>query len=179
MRVAFVTNFCPHYRVKTFETLARYQEVDYLFFSKGDEWYWPQQHGVRQGAFHLEYLPGFSIGRVRLTPALPLRLWRGQHRVIIKCIVGRFALPAAYAVARLKGTPFVLWTGVWMRLCTPFHRLFFPLVRLLRRHGLVPGTSHGVFCIPRSVEAWSDGGALGGLKREFLSAEIIIDAGKP
>jgi len=56
LKVAFVTNFCPHYRVKTFETLARHQEMDYLFFSKGDEWYWPQPHGVSQGAFHLEYL---------------------------------------------------------------------------------------------------------------------------
>jgi len=134
LKVAFVTNFCPHYRVKTFETLARHQEMDYLFFSKGDEWYWPQPHGVSQGAFHLEYLPGFSIGRLRMTPALPLRLWRGQHRVIIKCITGRFALPAAYVVARLKGTPFVLWTGVWMRLQTPFHRLFFPVVRHIYRH---------------------------------------------
>ena len=134
MKVAFVTNFCPHYRVKTFETLARHQEMDYLFFSKGDEWYWRQQHGVRQGAFQFEYLPGFSIGRVRMTPALPLRLWRGQHRVIIKCITGRFALPAAYVVARLRGTPFVLWTGVWMRLQTPFHRLFYPVVRHIYRH---------------------------------------------
>jgi SAM-dependent methyltransferase len=53
------------------------------------------------------------------------------------------------------------------------------LVGLLRRHGLVPGTSHGVFCIPRSAEAWADRGAVGALKREFLSAEIIVDAVKP
>jgi SAM-dependent methyltransferase len=53
------------------------------------------------------------------------------------------------------------------------------LVRRLRGHGFVPGTSHGVFCIPRAVEGWPDGGALGGLKREFLSAETIVDAVKP
>ena len=134
MRVAFVTNFCPHYRVKTFETLARHHDVDFLFFSKGDEWYWPDRHGVRRGAFQLEYLPGFSIGRTRIVPALALRLWRGDHRVIIKCILGRFALPAAYVVARLKRTPFVLWTGVWMRVRTPFHRLFFPITRHIYRH---------------------------------------------
>ena len=52
------------------------------------------------------------------------------------------------------------------------------VVRLLRRHGLVPGPSRGVFCIPRSAEAWTDRGALGGLKREFLSAEIIVDTVK-
>src|SRR6185295_7738026 len=94
LKVAFVTNFCPHYRVKTFETLARYHDVDYYFFSKGDEWYWPGRHGVRRGDFHLEYLSGFSIGGTRIVPALLHRLWRGDHRGIIKCILGRFALPA-------------------------------------------------------------------------------------
>jgi len=134
MRVAFVTNFCPHYRVKTFETLARYHDVDYLFFSKGDEWYWPGQHGVHRGDFRHEYLSGFSLAGTRVTPSLLLRLWRGNYRAIVKCVQGRFALPATYLVARLKKTPFVLWTGVWMRLRTPFHRLFFPVVRYIYRH---------------------------------------------
>ena len=51
-RVAFVNNLCAHYRVKTFETLARYYNIDYYFFSAGDEWYWQQQHGVQSGDFH-------------------------------------------------------------------------------------------------------------------------------
>jgi glycosyltransferase involved in cell wall biosynthesis len=134
IKAAFVTNFCPHYRVKTFETLARYHDVDYLFFSKGDEWYWPGAHGVHRGDFGHEYLSGFSLGGTRVTPSLLRRLWQGNHRVIIKCVQGRFALPATYLVARLKKTPFVLWTGVWMRLRTPFHRLFFPVVRYIYRH---------------------------------------------
>jgi len=70
-RLAFVTNICAHYRVKTFETLARYRDVDYYFFSVGDEWYWQQQQGVRAGGFHYEYLPGFRVGRTRITPTLP------------------------------------------------------------------------------------------------------------
>jgi glycosyltransferase involved in cell wall biosynthesis len=134
MKVAFVTNFCPHYRVRTYEALARHHDVDYLFFSKGQEWYWPEQHGVRGGAFRHEYLPGFGLGGTRITPRLPLRLWTGGYEAIIKCIVGRFALPASYAVARLKGMPFILWTGVWMRLRSPAHRLLFPLTRYIYRH---------------------------------------------
>jgi hypothetical protein len=33
LKAAFVTNICAHYPVKTFETLARYHDVDYYFFS--------------------------------------------------------------------------------------------------------------------------------------------------
>lgn len=134
MKVAFTTYICPHYRVRTFETLAAYYDVDYLFFSEGAEWFWSKQHGVRSGAFNHEYLPGFRIGRFRIAPTLPFRLWDRQVRVYIKCINGRFALPVTYLVARLRRKPFILWTGVWMRLGTPFHRLFFPVTRYFYRH---------------------------------------------
>lgn len=134
MRVAFVTNICAHYRVKTFETLARYYDVDYYFFSAGDDWYWQQQHGVRAGNFHYEYLPGFRLGRTRVTPTLPWKLLQGGYDVYTKCINGRFALPVTYLIARLKRKPFILWTGIWMRLEAPFHRLAFPLTRYIYRH---------------------------------------------
>ena len=134
MRIAFITNICAHYRVQTFETLARYHDVDYYFFSAGDEWYWQQEHGVRAGNFHYEYLPGFRLGRTRFTPTLPWKLWRGNYDVYIKCINGRFALPITYLIARLRRKPFILWTGIWMRLQTPFHRLAWPLTRYIYRH---------------------------------------------
>lgn len=134
MNIAFVTNICAHYRVKTFETLARCYNVDYYFFSAGDEWYWQQQHGVKTGNFHYEYLPGFRLGRTRITPTLPWKLWRGNYDVYIKCINGRFALPMTYLIARLKRKPFILWTGIWMRLQTPFHRLVWPLTRYIYYH---------------------------------------------
>jgi glycosyltransferase involved in cell wall biosynthesis len=134
LRVAFVTNICAHYRVKTFETLAHYQAVDFFFFSAGDEWYWQQQHGVRAGEFQYKYLPGFRVGQTRVTPTLPWELWRRNYDVYIKCINGRFALPVTYLVARLRRKPFILWTGIWMRLQTRAHRLFFPLTRYIYQH---------------------------------------------
>ncbi len=133
-RVVFITNICPHYRIKTFETLARYYFLDYYFFSAGDEWYWRQEHGVRAGHFRYEYLPGIDLAGMRLTPTLVAKLWRGNYEVFIKCITGRFALPVTYAIARLRRKPFVLWTGIWMTLQTPFHRLVFPLTRYIYRH---------------------------------------------
>lgn len=134
MKIAFVTNICPHYRVKTFETLARYFDVDYYFFSAGDERYWQRQHGARSGAFRHEYLWGVEVGGTRFTPTLPIELWHGNYDVTIKCILGRFALPVTYLVTRLKRKPFILWTGIWMRLQTPSHRLFFPLTRYIYHH---------------------------------------------
>jgi glycosyltransferase involved in cell wall biosynthesis len=132
-RVAFVTNFCSHYRVAPFELLARDYDIDYYFFSDGGEWYWRREHGVRGGAFRHRYLPGFRLGNTRISPHLPLALLQGDYDVFVKCINGRFALPMTYALARLRRRPFVLWTGIWTRIDTAFHRLAFPLVRHVYR----------------------------------------------
>jgi glycosyltransferase involved in cell wall biosynthesis len=135
VRIAFVTNFCAHYRVRTFETLARCQDIDFFFSSAGEEWYWQQQNGVRVGNFRYEYLPGIRLTRrLRLVPSLVTRLWRKNYDVYIKCINGRFALPVTYLIAKLRRKPFILWTGIWMTLDTRFHRLVFPLTLWIYRH---------------------------------------------
>jgi glycosyltransferase involved in cell wall biosynthesis len=134
MKIAFITNFCPHYRVNTFEVLANYYDVDYYFFSAGNEWYWQQEHGVRQGNFHYRYLPGFKLGRTRITPTLPVELWKQDYDVYIKCINGRFALPVTYQITSIKKRPFILWTGLWQRLQTPLHQAFFPVTRYIYSH---------------------------------------------
>jgi glycosyltransferase involved in cell wall biosynthesis len=135
IRAAFVTNICPHYRVKTFEILAQRYETDFLFYSAGNEWYWQKDHGVRKGNFRHCYLPVFHLTRrLRISPSLITMLLREPYDVYIKCINGRFALPVTYLVARLRRKPFVLWTGIWMTLGTPFHRLIFPLTRWIYRH---------------------------------------------
>jgi glycosyltransferase involved in cell wall biosynthesis len=132
--IAFITNICPHYRVKTFETLAKHYAVKYYFFSKGSEWYWTKKHRVRLGNFEGEYLYGAKRGQLAVLPALLKKLWTQDCDVIIKCINGKVILSAAYIVARLRRKPFVLWTGVWQTLQTPFHRLIFPATRFIYRH---------------------------------------------
>lgn len=114
--------------------MARYHDVDYYFFSTGDEWYWQQQHGVKRGSFKYQYLKSFKVGHTHITPTLPFKLWRSNYDVYIKCINGRFALPLTYVIARLRRKPFILWTGVWQRLGSPAHRLFFPLTRYFYHH---------------------------------------------
>jgi glycosyltransferase involved in cell wall biosynthesis len=63
-----------------------------------------------------------------------LKLLQKPYDAYIKGINGRFALPITYLIARLKRKPFILWTGIWMRLQTPAHRFFFPLTRYIYRH---------------------------------------------
>ncbi len=132
-RLAFVTNFCPHYRVKTFEMLARRCDVDFLFYSDGGEWYWQKNHGTRAGQFRHKYLRGVSVLGTRVTPGLITKLWRGNYDAIVTGIDGRFALAAAYLTSRLRQKPFVLWTGIWSAIDTPFHRLFSRIIRHIYR----------------------------------------------
>jgi glycosyltransferase involved in cell wall biosynthesis len=135
MKLAFVTHFCPHYRVKTFEMLARLYDVAYLFYSAGNEWHWQKRHGLRTGDFRYTYLSGFELTRyLRVTPSLLTKLWKGDYDVFVKCINGRFALPATYLIARMRRKPFVLWTGIWMNIQTPFHRIAMPLTLWIYRH---------------------------------------------
>lgn len=132
--MVFVTNFCPHYRVETFTELARRLDAEFLFFSRGGEKYWGMGLEVHRGGFPHTYLPGWEVAGTRITPSLPVRLARGRYEVVIKCINGRFALPITYLITRLKRRPFVLWTGVWQRFDSPFHRLARPLTRWIYRH---------------------------------------------
>jgi glycosyltransferase involved in cell wall biosynthesis len=133
-RIAFITNFCPHYRVETFQKLAEKYKVFFYFFSQGTEWYWLKEHGVRNGDFQGEYLGGTRKSNSKTAIDLIRRLWNVPYDVYIKCINGRFALPLTYMIARLRGKPFILWTGIWQTLQTPFHRLILPITRFIYRN---------------------------------------------
>jgi glycosyltransferase involved in cell wall biosynthesis len=132
--VLFVHNFVTHYSQRTFELLAKRVKTRFLFFSRGGESYWLPEHGIRTGDFDGRYLRGISVLGTRVVPGLILRLLMDRYDVIVKSIDGRFALLAAFLIARLRRKPFVLWTGVWMKIDTPLHRLLYPLTRFLYRH---------------------------------------------
>src|SRR5580658_4034049 len=74
-RIAFITNFCPHYRVETFQKLAEKYKVFFYFFSQGTEWYWLKEHGVRNGDFQGEYLGGTRKSNSKTAIDLIRRLW--------------------------------------------------------------------------------------------------------
>lgn len=134
MKLAFVTNICPHYRVKTFELFASKEDIDFYFFSAGDEWYWQTEQGVNTGNFSYQYISGVKIGKSRINPELAWLLWKNDYDAYIKCINGRFTLPLTYLIARVRRKPFILWTGIWMRLTTMGHKLLFPFTRYIYLH---------------------------------------------
>lgn len=134
MKVAFVTNICAHYRVRTFELLSKELETDFYFFSEGEEWYWQQEHGINSGKFNFQYLHGISLGKTRINFGLPWKLINNPYDIYIKCVNGKFALPITYLVARLRRKPFILWTGIWMRLQTFTHRLIYPFTKYVYLH---------------------------------------------
>jgi len=133
-RVAFVLPQCTHYTQGLFETLAARYEADFFFFSDGKDWYWEQRNGYRRGRFRHEYLSGFRVGSMRILHSLPKRLLSAQYDAIVAAIDGRFALPVSMVCARLKRIPFVLWTGIWNRIDTLFHRTVFPVTRFVYRN---------------------------------------------
>lgn len=190
MRISFVTNFCPHYRIKTFELLAKYIDVEYFFFSEGTEWYWQREHGVHQGDFRSVYLPGFDVGRSRVSPLLPIKLWNGDYDVYIKCIDGRFALLFSFMVARLRKKPFILWTGIWTRLNTIFHVLLFPITHYIymnadaivaygdhvRRYLISEGVDGGkIFVAPHAVDNAAYINAVPLEEKEKIRASLRIE----
>lgn len=133
-RIVWVHNFATHYTVRLFELVSRLLTTEFLFFSGGEERYWLRANGVQAGRFPHIYLPGFQVLGTRISLALPWRLWHSDCDAIVQCIDGKFALPVTYLIARLRRKPFVLYTGVWMRVDTWLHRLAFPLVRHIYRH---------------------------------------------
>lgn len=134
MQIAFITHYCTHYRVKTYEMLSQYENVTFYFYSAGKESYWDPSHGVSRGQFAHKYLSGFQLGRTRVALGLAPELCSNHYDVYVKCINGKFALPLTYLVSRLRRKPFVLWTGIWMRQQTLGHRMGWPLTRFIYRH---------------------------------------------
>jgi glycosyltransferase involved in cell wall biosynthesis len=132
--VVFVTNFCTHYSKGTFDILSQSVQVTFYFYSAGKEWYWQAQHGTFSGHFKYEYLPGINIRKHRFTPTLFIKLFQRKYDVLISGINGRLILPFTFLISRIKGKPFILWTGIWTRLKTPFHRLFFPFIKYILVH---------------------------------------------
>ena len=134
VRVLFITNFCTHFLVRTFEEIARRGDVRFVFYSDGGETYWETSNQLHSGNFEHTYLKGFYLSpRVRVTPSLLSEALRPDIDVIVTGLSGRFALPASFLATRLRRKPFILWTGLWYHPQTPFHRLSMPLLKRIYR----------------------------------------------
>jgi glycosyltransferase involved in cell wall biosynthesis len=133
-RIAFVDYFCPHYRRPLFEEIARRTEADFYFFSDHRDRWWNSRIPVERGGdFRRIELPRMRIGPEAFLPTLPLHITPAHYDAVIKNLNGRVMLPLLYATCKLRGVPFVLWTGMWQHPSTRFHRLSKPVVEALYR----------------------------------------------
>jgi glycosyltransferase involved in cell wall biosynthesis len=77
-------------------------------------------------------IPGLTVHRTSEAGAVRLAA-SGRYRAVIAGLDGRIALPGAYAAARARRVPFVLWATIWAHPRTPAHALSFPATRHLYR----------------------------------------------
>jgi glycosyltransferase involved in cell wall biosynthesis len=99
-------------------------------------------------------IPGLTVHRASEAGAVRLA-GSGRYRAVIAGLDGRVALPGAYAAARARGVPFVLWATIWAHPRTPAHALSFLPTRHLYRAADAVATygSH----VSRYVEAYRGG----------------------
>ncbi|KAA3614006.1 MAG: glycosyltransferase [Calditrichaeota bacterium] len=129
IRIQFIFNVCAHYRKKLFEELAKKYSINYLFFSGGEEFYNDGLGNQNLGEFTGRYLKGVDFGpHLRLTPGLLPEILFRKTDVFIKCINGPVPLLLTFLAAKLRGIPFILWTGLWHDLQSKFHKMARPLV---------------------------------------------------
>ena len=121
-RITFITNFAPHYRVRTFELIAQRYDARFVYYSRGGEVNWLREHGVSTGQFRHEYLRGFSVARIRIAPKLIPLAWFDDADIVIKCINGKFALPVVFSACAVRRRPLIIWTGDWSVTESPAHR---------------------------------------------------------
>jgi glycosyltransferase involved in cell wall biosynthesis len=111
-------------------------------------------------------IPGLTVHRTTEAGAVGLAA-SGRYRAVIAGLDGRLALPGAYAAARARGVPFVLWATIWRHPRTVAHALsYLPTRHLYRAADAVAtygphvsryverrrGTQDGVVVAPQAVD---------------------------
>jgi glycosyltransferase involved in cell wall biosynthesis len=106
-----------------FELLAERMEATFYFFSRGSETYLGPSIQHAPGAFPVGSARRITLAGHPLLVGLEGELRRDRYDAVVKCINGRMMVPYTYRLARRRGLPFVLWTGVWHHPQTLAHRL--------------------------------------------------------
>ena len=134
-RIAFINYFCPHYRLRLFEEVARRMDADFLFFADERERYWNRKIPlVRDGDFRRVELRRVRVLGQSFMPGIVRALSRRRYDAVVKCLNGRLMLPLTFLTCRLRGLPIVIWTGMWYHPQTRVHRLTRPLTEAVYRH---------------------------------------------
>jgi glycosyltransferase involved in cell wall biosynthesis len=159
--IALLTTFLAAYRMPLYERLAERHGVEVLCYGGGDRyvpaWFTDLDRQLAAAPF-----PARRIGG-------PLEAFAaaGRYDAVIAPFAGGAILPAAYAGARLRRRPFVLWASVWAQPRSVAHAIALPATRTIYRHADaivaygehvrrfvagIRGRDDDVFVAPQSVE---------------------------
>ena len=133
-RVLLITNFCPFYRVKLFKILTEETPIQIVFYSRGQEKYWEQKNNQGGNFKDSIYLAADGAGKIKILWRLFKQLCRKDLKGIIQGFNGAPYIMLGFCVAKLRGLPYGLWTGMWYHPETFFHTLSRPLVNYIYRH---------------------------------------------
>jgi glycosyltransferase involved in cell wall biosynthesis len=125
--VALITTVLSDYRLPLFERLAREADVEVLCVGGGERyvpaWFTDLDAQIARARFPARRIDGprgaFAAAR--------------DHDAVIAPFAGGAVLPAAYAGARARRRPFVLWASVWHEPQSRAHRLARPLIHRIYR----------------------------------------------
>lgn len=134
LRILVVANVLTHYRLPLYEELQELVDLELIFFSDGQEWYWKRSEVPNSDTLvKARWLNGWWIGETRIALSLIPTVWRSQADVIIKDATGKFALPVTYFVTRLRRKPFVFWASLSEHPTSRIHRFTRPLMLFVYR----------------------------------------------
>jgi glycosyltransferase involved in cell wall biosynthesis len=128
MAIALLATHIMGYRTQLYERLAERHGVEVLC-SGGGKRYVPEWSSDLDAQLASATFPAH---RLRGAPAA-FRVAR-DYEAVIAPFAGGAVLPAAYAGARSRGRPFVLWAGVWAQPRSLSHAVALPVERDIYRH---------------------------------------------
>ena len=159
--IALITNYLTPYRVPLYERLAHSHGLEVLCYGGGGR-YVPSWFADLDRQLETASFPARRIHGARAAFAAP-----GCYEAVIAPFAGGAILPAAYAGARVRQVPFVLWASVWAQPWSLTHAAALPVTRHIHRHAdavvaygehvrrfvaLIRGHDEDVFIAPQAVE---------------------------
>ena len=161
MAIALLTTYLAGYRMPLYHLLAERYGVEVLCYGRGER-YVPSWFRDLD-----EQLASAPFPAYRLNGAAEAFAVAARYTAVIAPFAGGTILPAAYAGAKLRRKPFVLWASVWAQPRSPAHGLALPVTRSIYRHAdavvaygehvrrfvvRIRGRDSDVFIAPQTVE---------------------------
>ena len=150
-----VTNFCPFYRIKLYKILNDELNLKILFYSSGTEKYWEASNAQGEKEAQNIYLAEDGAGKLTILWRYVKVLFSSETKGVIQGFNGAPFIFLGYLIARLRGIPYGIWTGLWYHPRTPFHTFFRPLTDFIYRHAdfaVVYGTHVKAYLIGRGMK---------------------------